>query len=198
MSQFTKKAIKDSMIRLLNDRPLNKITVKDIVEDCGINRNTFYYYYQDIYALLEDIFETEARAVIEVHKDYQSWQDGLIQSTAFALQNKRAIYHIYNSINRDQLERYLYSVSEDLMNWFVARQSEGLQVTEEDQHLVALFYKHAVVGILMEWIQQGMKEDPEQTIRQMGQLFDGNIRHVLTRAAEKSALSTNDIPAGGR
>lgn len=183
MSQFTKKAIKDSLIKLLNSRPLDKITVKDIVEDCGVNRNTFYYYYQDIYALLEDIFETEAKTAMELHKEYDSWQEGLIQSTAFALQNKKAIYHIYNSINRDKLERYLYSISGDLMTWFVQQQAQGLAVSEEDIHLVVIFYKHAVVGIIMEWLQRGMKDDPEMIIRRLGQLFDGNIRHVLARAA---------------
>ena len=44
MPNFTKKAIRESFIKLLNERPLNKITVKDIVEDCGVNRNSFYYH----------------------------------------------------------------------------------------------------------------------------------------------------------
>ena len=42
MAQFTQKAIVESLIKLLNERPLDKITIKDIVEECGINRNTFY------------------------------------------------------------------------------------------------------------------------------------------------------------
>ena len=53
VSQLTKKAIMASFVRLVNKTPLDKITVKDIVEDCGVNRNTFYYYFQDIYALGE-------------------------------------------------------------------------------------------------------------------------------------------------
>ena len=50
MAQFTRTAIVNSFIRLLNEKPLDKITVKDIVDDCGVNRNTFYYHFQDIYA----------------------------------------------------------------------------------------------------------------------------------------------------
>lgn len=53
MTQFTSKAIEESFIRLLNERPLDKITIKDIVDDCGISRNTFYYHFQDITALLK-------------------------------------------------------------------------------------------------------------------------------------------------
>ena len=52
MANFTEKAIKASFLKLLNERPLTKITVRDIVEDCGINRNSFYYHYRDIPALL--------------------------------------------------------------------------------------------------------------------------------------------------
>ena len=61
MSQLTRKAIVQSFIKLLNEMPLDKITVKDIVDDCGVNRGTFYYYYQDVYALLEEIFATETQ-----------------------------------------------------------------------------------------------------------------------------------------
>ena len=56
MSAFTKRAIKSTFLELLNQKTLDKITVKDIVETCGINRNTFYYYYADIYDLLEQLF----------------------------------------------------------------------------------------------------------------------------------------------
>ena len=48
MSQLTKRAITESFMKLINQVPFDKITVKDIVEDCGVNRNTFYYHYRDI------------------------------------------------------------------------------------------------------------------------------------------------------
>lgn len=185
MAQFTKNAIVASFIKLLNERPFDKIAVKDIVEDCGINRNTFYYYYQDIYALLEDIFETETSKVIEADRTFDTWENGLIQSVEFALKNKRAIYHVYNSIKREQLENYLYRITEDLMERFVRQQARGLTVAEEDIHLVALFYKHAAVGSVLEWLQRGMKDDAEHIIHRMGQLFEGNIRSTLQKAALK-------------
>ena len=52
MANFTRNAIKSSFLKLLNERPLSKITVKDIVSDCGVNRNTFYYYFEDRVELL--------------------------------------------------------------------------------------------------------------------------------------------------
>ena len=61
MSELTKRAIQESFKKLLSNQPLDKITVKNITDDCGVNRNTFYYHYSDIYQLLEEIFLTEAQ-----------------------------------------------------------------------------------------------------------------------------------------
>ena len=55
MPPFAKREIKNSFIKLLTERPISQITVKDIVEDCGVNRNSFYYHFQDIPSLLEEI-----------------------------------------------------------------------------------------------------------------------------------------------
>ena len=184
MSELTKKAITAAFIQLLNEKPLDKITVKEIVERCGINRNTFYYHYHDIYELLEDIFESEADAVIANNDILESWQEGLIASADFALQNKKAIYHIYHSINREVLENYLNRITSYMINRFVRMKAEGLQVSEKDIRLVVIFYKHAIVGTLLEWIDKGMKEDPESAIRRLGELFEGNIRMCLERVSQ--------------
>ena len=65
VTSLTKRAIRASFLKLLNERPLNKITVKDIVEDCGINRNSFYYHYPDIPALAEEIVRDEAARIVQ-------------------------------------------------------------------------------------------------------------------------------------
>ena len=64
MASFTRKAIMDSCLRLLEERPVDKITVKDIVEDCGINRNTFYYHFSDLPSLVEAIIREDAEQAI--------------------------------------------------------------------------------------------------------------------------------------
>ena len=67
MPNFTRRAIKESFLKLLNQRPLNQITVKDIVEDCGINRNSFYYHFSDLPALVEEIMAERVSAMVENH-----------------------------------------------------------------------------------------------------------------------------------
>ena len=184
MSHLTQKAIKASFVKLLNQRPFDKITVKDIVEDCGINRNTFYYYYQDIYALLEEILEDEAVSALRAEVTYTSLQEGIVQSARFALENKRAVYHIYNSINREQLERYLLRVVGNLIQEYVSKRRSGRSVGETDVRLITDFYKHAIVGIMMEWLERGMQDDPEAAIYRLGQLLEGEPERALKRAEE--------------
>lgn len=179
--ELTRQAIATAFIQLLNERPMDKISVKNIVETCGINRNTFYYHYRDIYDLLEDIFEREAEAAIARNEEHDTWREGFIQSAQFALENRRAVYHIYNSVNREQLERYLFRVTDHMIEAFVRKQAQGLHVADEDIHYITIFYKHALVGIVFEWLQRGMQDDPKEAILKMGRIFDGNIRRTLER-----------------
>lgn len=179
---LTKNAIMSSLVKLLNEKPLDKITVKDIVLDCGINRNTFYYHYHDIYDLLKDIFIIETEKALELAGEKRSWQEGFLYSAQFVLKNKRAVYHVYSSSNRDELERYMYSIAGAIMTGFVRTEAEGLDASEEDIKLLASFYKHAVVGIYKEWLQNGLKGDPEEFILRIGRLLDGNIRRSLEKA----------------
>ena len=72
MPNFTRRAIKESFLKLLNQRPLNQITVKDIVEDCGINRNSFYCHFSDLPALVQEIMAERDSAMVENHPTVDS------------------------------------------------------------------------------------------------------------------------------
>ena len=118
LANFTKQAIKASFIKLLNEQPLNKISVRSIVEDCGINRNSFYYHFQDIYSVLEWIVETELCVPLQFDPE-QTPADWCFQALTL-LQTKQAmlrkisqalgsetLYRITAKIIRPQLDRLL-------------------------------------------------------------------------------------------
>ena len=111
MAQHTKNAIRLAFIQLLNERPLDKISIKDIAEKSAVNRNTFYYYYADIFALVEDILQLEIEDFQAKMRRYDSWQEAFRDATAFASQNKRAIYHLYNSGNQETIRRSYHNVT---------------------------------------------------------------------------------------
>ncbi len=181
--QYTKKKIREEFIKILNERPLNKITVKDIASACKINRNTFYYYYTDVYALLSELFQTELQTVTDEYNDTFSWEESFIVATKFALENKIAINHVYNSIQREELEDYIYNVSGHVMNRYVEKLSDGISASSGDKKLISSFYQCALTEMVLRWIASGMKEDPDTIVRRIGQLFDGHIALSLKRSA---------------
>lgn len=166
-------------MKLLNQRPLDKITVKDIVTDCGISRNTFYYHYQDIYDLLQATLSTVMENALS--ENITTWRESLSNVTRFALENRRAVYHIYNSANRDQLERYMNRVTGQRMENLIRYLTRDIQVNDEDIRFLALFYKHAIVGTLMEWLANDMKADVEHVMARLAVLLEGNLRLSLER-----------------
>ena len=165
--QYTREAIRNTFIQMLNERPLSKITVKDIVATCEINRNTFYYYYADIYAIIEEIFQMELQTVKEEYNDTLSWE---------------AIYHIYHSIQKERVEEYLYHVAGRVMTYYVEQESKKIRASKADKELIISFYQSALTGMLLRWIASDMKADPDKIIRRIGQLFNGNIASSLHRS----------------
>lgn len=121
MANFTEREIKRSFIKLLNEKPLSKISVRDIVEDCGINRNSFYYHFQDIPALLEEIVSEQSAAIIQKYPQPDSLEECFRAAFEFALSNKRAAYNIFNSVNRDLLDRELLRLCDKTVSAYITK-----------------------------------------------------------------------------
>ncbi|MEG0779614.1 MAG: TetR/AcrR family transcriptional regulator [Oscillospiraceae bacterium] len=181
MSQTTKRALAASLKKLLAEKPLDKITVVDIVEDCEVNRQTFYYHFQDIYDLIEWIFLTETTRVLDGKKTYDTWQQGFLQVFDYVLENKPLMVNVYHSVRRDELERYLYEVTCHLLMGVVEEQAAGLSVREEDKQFIADFYKYAFVGLLLDWIRRGLTDDPTRIVERLSVLIHGDIRRALEK-----------------
>lgn len=190
--QYTKKMIREVFINMLNEYPLDKITVKAIATACEINRNTFYYHYTDVYALLTEIFQTELQTVIDEYNDTLYWEESFIVAAKFALENKKAIYHIYNSIQREELENYIYNVSGNVMIRYVEKASNGILASSGDKKLIASFYQCALTEMVLRWLATGMKEDPNTIVRRIGELFNGNIESSLKRSADLNDIWQKD------
>lgn len=184
MPQFTKKAIVETFLELLREHSLDKITVKDIVEKCGINRNTFYYYYKDIYDLIDDVFAIETKRALEDEKRYDTWYEELHRVALFVLENKSAIAHIYYSKSRDVLENYLFTISGKIIRGYVEREAKRLEVKDEDKEFVCTFYGYSLVGMTLDWIKGNTKVDSEEFIQRVAAVFEGTV----TAALESNAV----------
>ena len=187
MALRTKNAIRRSFTELLAERPFDKISVRDIAERSEVTRNIFYYYYTDIYALAEDVFESEIEKLSERVEGYDSWQKAFLTATAFAAENKRMILHLHNSTHGDILARYYHKTILAAMLSYVHKEAEGLDVSENQIMALARFYTAALAGLTLEWIGSGMKGEPDSFIEDLGGMLDGNIRRSLERGCTHTA-----------
>ncbi|MDF2802530.1 MAG: transcriptional regulator [Anaerocolumna sp.] len=180
VSQTTKRALEASLKNLLLQKPLDKITISDIADDCGINRMTFYYHFKDIYDLVEWSCVEDAAKALEGKKTYETWQQGFLQIFNAVINNKPFIMNVYHSVNREHVETYLYKLTYDLMMGVIEEKAAGIDVLEDDKKFIANFYKYAFVGLMLEWIKNGMKDDPQRMIDRLNILIQGDITRALT------------------
>lgn len=182
MANFTERAIKASFLKLLEQRPLNRISVRDIVEDCGVNRNTFYYHFQDIPALAEEIITEEAERIIEQYPRLDSIEECLSVAIEFSLKHKKAVLHIYDSLSRDVYNRNLLKICDHVVNKYIDTLLDGKQIDTEDKKLISGLYRCEFFGIITEWLMHGMAEDIIVAFRRVCELRKGVIEEMLGRA----------------
>ncbi len=159
MQNMTKQALKTSLEKLLAKKPLDKITINDLTSDCGISRMTFYYHFKDIYDLVEWVCLEESRKALQGKKTYESWQEGLLQIFEAVYENKALVQNVFRSVSREHIENYLFTLTHGLIMNVVEEQARDLPISEEHKAFIADFYKYSFIGIMLDWISQGMKED---------------------------------------
>lgn len=187
----TKNAIIDAFWHLLEEKPYNKITVKDIVDQCQINRNTFYYHFHDIPDLLESTIKEEVDYIIQAYSKFGSPMDCLTPIVHHSLRRKKAMLHIYRSIQREvflnELERMaLYFVSQ-----YIDTVTAGLPISPKDKELLIRFCKCILVGVILDWLDNGMNYDLLADAARINDLFQGAGTQAFLNAAKSVANSLN-------
>lgn len=181
MSQVTKRALEQSLKNLLLKKPLTKITVGDITDDCGINRMTFYYHFKDIYDLVEWSCLEDAKMALEEKKTYDTWQQGLLQIFKAVQENKPFILNVYRCVHREQVEKYLQPLVDQLLLNVINEEAAGITVRDEDKHFIAQVYSYILIGLMLDWIKDDMREDPQQIVEKLSKLIKGSVSVALSR-----------------
>lgn len=181
MPQFTKQALANTLKTMLQTKPLEKITVKDVSEACGVNRQTFYYHFQDIYDLLGWIYRTEALDSIQNSKTYGTWQQGLLIILEYVQANKALCINTYRSMAKDHLEGFLNEVVFGLLGDVIDEIAGSVSLAGENKVFLTRFYCYAFVGVLLDWIKEGVKTPPTTIVEKIGCIMEGNIRPAIER-----------------
>ncbi len=184
MASDTKKMIYYTFIDLLHTKPFDKITVRDVVEACEINRNTFYYHYSDIYDLLEEIFKKKIFEMIDAHKNGTPWLTAFMKVMHEAYEHKKMIYNICSSRSYEYLENYMYRACNQIIVDIVKGLAADMNVPDEDIEFIASFYEYGFVGVISEWFKTGMREDPLELASKIWLVVD-NMRYALKRSQRR-------------
>lgn len=158
---------------------LNKITISDITEDCGVNRMTFYYHFKDIYDLVDWILMEDAAEALEGLQDFETWSGALREMLEKVQANRVLVLNVYRSVSREQVEQYLYKMLDPLLRIFVERLN--IPVKEEDKQFIIDFYKYGFVGLALEWIRRDMKTDPAIMAERLNTIMQGDLKRALQR-----------------
>lgn len=183
MSNTTKQALADALKRMLLKKPLDKITIRDITETCGISRMAFYYHFKDIYDLVEWTCIEDAAQALQGKKTYDTWQEGLLQIFEAVLENKPFVLNAYRCISREQMEHFLFQLTCGLIRGVVEEKSLGVEIAEADKAFIAEFYKYNFVGIMLDWIKQGMNADYHIIVQKVSTIMQGAVANSIRNFA---------------
>ena len=180
MSALTKQALAHALKNILLEKPLNRVTVNDIVKECGVNRQTFYYHFRDVPDLVSWTIAQDARVAFSDFKDKNgSWEEGFMALFGLILQDKKFILNIYHSVSLEILQEYVYRLLYPSLLQAVNASSESASYSEEEKRFAADFYKYALAGIILNWIKGDMREDPQKIVRRLMKLMNSGIKPIM-------------------
>lgn len=160
-NMITKDALGKALKVLLEKKPLSKISVKDITECCNISRNTFYYHFKDKYELINWIFYTDMLENVNSFNDPSKLTNSFVNVCKCLYANRKFYLACFQYIGQNSLYEYLNEFYYELwrINIDVRYTESGFKLTETELHLMAKMKAHSLVGIISDWVKDGMHDN---------------------------------------
>ena len=189
MAAFTKLVIMRVFENLLSVKPLEKITVKDITDQCGISRNTFYYHYQDIYQVFKAYIDYSLEEIFKfLQQENEKDQDHICEKAVEFLENHRTIFeNILRSAKSEEVHKILDDGSSRFFRYVIDRVGEGIDSEPEDREMICAMCQHAVGEIMHEWLsrENADKKSLSDILMRDNYLFGGGLERALERSANR-------------
>ena len=177
ISLATKKALAAALKKLMVNKPISKITVRELVAECGINRNSFYYHFEDIYALFKWMIESEA---VEIVKQYDLMMD-YHEVVSFVLDyvenNQYLLTNAYNAIGQAGLKRFLYLDFISCLGNLIDQgaRMQGVELDADYREFLCAFYAEAIAGTLLDYITHPQARSREKVIAYVERLLRSTL-----------------------
>lgn len=184
-SMQTKKALAAALKKLASEKPFSKITVREIISVSGFNRNTFYYHFEDVYALLKWMLEQETIEVVKQFDLIAGYEEAILFVMDYVEKNDALLNNIYHSMGRDELQRFFYSDCIGITRSIIdqTEKIQGLAVPEDFKAFLSQFYTQAIAGMLLEWITDRSVRNRERTVQYISIILTSTLPTVLCTAS---------------
>lgn len=180
-SHLTEKSLAESFKKLMLKYPVNKITVKQVTDESGVTRRTFYNHFIDIYELLEWIYEHEVIEELEGYNNLNGWKEAINLVLQYTLNNRKICLNVFNSLGRDHLEKFLYNIFYNEVKGVVNDITNDLCIEEDIKNEIIGFYTLAIVGEFIMWLRNDLKEGPEKILSRIERMMNGTLSFVFNR-----------------
>lgn len=189
---ITKEALASGLKHLLEQQPLSKISVKHITEHCNISRNTFYYHFNDKYALIHWIFYTDMLANVNSFNDSSKLTESYVNVCRCLHTNRKFYLACFQYTGQNSLFTYIYDLYYELwkININMIYCQHGFKMTENEINLTARLKAHSLVGIISDWVSEGMRDNY--------MTFFEQVRDILDSEASSYSLLSNERMLGTR
>ena len=161
MSQITKNALATALKKLLSKKELSKITISNITEECGVNRQTFYYHFQDKYDLLQWLYYDELFIDIENIITFNNWDQCLLKVLKKIYQEKDFYISTINT-NEQYFYQDLYNLSQKCFYDAITKLDTNNSISIQEKNFFSEFYAYGISGTVLQWIKTNMKTQPEK------------------------------------
>lgn len=180
----TKAALKASFVKLLQTRPLRELTVKELVQDCGVNRNSFYYHFKDLPDLGQEVIWDRFQALLAEHGPSLP---ALLDAAAREAQaNRQLLLHLWQSEHWETFSVQLLQLCREAVEGYAQAAFPPSKLREADREVLLRFYQCVCFGHLAAWLSEGARGDLRGQVQRLCQLGAGMPEAMLRRAVEGS------------
>lgn len=182
-SDYTKQAMAASLKQLMLQKPLDKVSIREIMEGCGMKRQNFYYHFEDIYGLLRWMFHKEVVEPLRRHEGVLFWQDGLLQLFRYLQENKAVCQCALRSLGRTLLKDLFMDEVDAMVSRVAMQLAAPFQWENKDRELEMLirFYVIALSGVIESWVMDELNYTPEELIAFADKMLSDQISGILMR-----------------
>lgn len=169
-----KPMIADAFLKLSKEKNIDKITVKDIVDECGISRQSFYYHFQDILEVIEWSAEQAFQKLLARSMETDNAEAVFQDFIAAADEASAMLRKLLNSQKREQVERLMVRAVRTYLQEMIRRKGPITDIPYEDAETALSFCTYGIVGLLLEYCEK-KDVDRAQLAQQMYRLLTGRV-----------------------